>query len=231
MVHFVWDSVLTNLKTLCLPYLDLKLTFVPIFSRKFDFKLLKLFLFLSTFYWRIQYRKVYKLQVYSLKYHNGTMCNQDQDQERALPAPQRLCEPSVSTPTHQVTTVFISKAIDRFCLFFFENFLLLFFFLYFFSPQSPQVHSCIFFVVGPSSCGMWDAASAWVDEPCHVRTQGSNQRNTGPPAAECGNLTTRPRGQPLIIFKLYINSILEFIFFLCQTSFSIRSVVHPFCCM
>lgn len=85
MVHFVWDSVLTNLKTLCLPYLDLKLTFVPIFSRKFDFKLLKLFLFLSTFYWRIQYRKVYKLQVYSLKYHNGTMCNQDQDRSGGKP--------------------------------------------------------------------------------------------------------------------------------------------------
>ena len=29
-----------------------------------------------------------------------------------------------------------------------------------FSPQGPLVHSCIFFIVGPSSCGMWDAASA-----------------------------------------------------------------------
>ena len=28
-----------------------------------------------------------------------------------------------------------------------------------FSPQSPLVHSCIFLVVGLSSCGMWDAAS------------------------------------------------------------------------
>ena len=44
-----------------------------------------------------------------------------------------------------------------------------------FSPQSPPVHSCIFFVVGPSSCGMWDAASAWFDEQCHVRAQDSNQ--------------------------------------------------------
>src|SRR3712207_3496904 len=43
---------------------------------------------------------------------------------------------------------------------------------------------------------MWDAASAWLDERCHVRAQDSNQRNTGPPAAECANLTTRPRGQP-----------------------------------
>src|SRR3712207_7034367 len=49
--------------------------------------------------------------------------------------------------------------------------------------RSP-VHSCLFFVVGPSSCGMWDAASAWFGEQCHVRAQDSNQRNTGPPAAE-----------------------------------------------
>src|SRR3712207_7687772 len=60
----------------------------------------------------------------------------------------------------------------------------------------PILHSCIFFVVGPSSCSMWDAASAWFDEQCHVRAQDSNQRNTGPPAAERANLTTRPRGQP-----------------------------------
>uniref|UniRef100_A0A9L0SM36 Translation machinery-associated protein 16 n=1 Tax=Equus caballus TaxID=9796 RepID=A0A9L0SM36_HORSE len=66
---------------------------------------------------------------------------------------------------------------------------------------SPPVHSCIFFVVGPSSCGMWDAASEWYDERCHVRAQDSNQRNTGPPAAECMNLTTRPRGQhPQVLF-------------------------------
>ena len=39
------------------------------------------------------------------------------------------------------------------------------------SPQSPPVHSCIFFVVGPSSCSMWDAASAWFDEQCHVHVQ------------------------------------------------------------
>ena len=43
---------------------------------------------------------------------------------------------------------------------------------------------------------MWDAASAWSDEQCHVRAQDSNQRNTGPPAAERTNLTTRPQGQP-----------------------------------
>ena len=36
-------------------------------------------------------------------------------------------------------------------------------------------------VVGPSSCGMCDATSAWSDEQCHVRTQDLNQRNPGPP--------------------------------------------------
>uniref|UniRef100_A0A9L0JMK4 SS18 subunit of BAF chromatin remodeling complex n=1 Tax=Equus asinus TaxID=9793 RepID=A0A9L0JMK4_EQUAS len=54
-----------------------------------------------------------------------------------------------------------------------------------------------YIVVYSSSCGMWDAASVWSDEQCHVCTQDSNQRNTGPPAAERANLTTRPRGQPL----------------------------------
>ena len=34
-----------------------------------------------------------------------------------------------------------------------------------------MVHSCIFFVVGPSSCGMWDATSTWLDEQCHVHAQ------------------------------------------------------------
>ena len=68
-------------------------------------------------------------------------------------------------------------------------------FFSFFSPK-PPVHSCIFFVVGPYSCGMWDAASAWFDEQCHVHAQDSDQGNTGLPAAEHANLTTRPRCQP-----------------------------------
>ena len=59
--------------------------------------------------------------------------------------------------------------------------------------------------MSPSICGMWEAASAWPHEQCHVRVQDSNQRNTGPPAAELVNLTTRPRGQPrsspLVDFK------------------------------
>ena len=53
------------------------------------------------------------------------------------------------------------------------------FYLFPFSPQSPPVHSCIFLVVGPSSCGMWDATSVWPDERCHVRAQDPNQRNPG----------------------------------------------------
>ena len=61
--------------------------------------------------------------------------------------------------------------------------------------------------MGPSSCGMWDAASAWLDEQCHVRAQDSNQQNTGPPAVERKNLTTRPPGQPL--FPVIITSVME----------------------
>ena len=70
------------------------------------------------------------------------------------------------------------------------------FYFFPFSPQIPPLHSCIFFVVGPPSCGMWDAASAWFDEQCHVRAQDSNQWNTGLPEVERENLTARPRGQP-----------------------------------
>ena len=44
-------------------------------------------------------------------------------------------------------------------IFFFKDFI-----VFPFSPQSPLVHSCIFFVVGPSSCDMWDAAPVWLDE-------------------------------------------------------------------
>ena len=45
---------------------------------------------------------------------------------------------------------------------FFLNFFFLRFYLFTFSPQSSLVHSCVFLVVGPSSCGMWDATSAWL---------------------------------------------------------------------
>ena len=50
-------------------------------------------------------------------------------------------------------------------------------------------------MVGPTSCGMWDAASTWSDEQCHVRAQDPNPK---PWAAEEEhvNITTQPRGQP-----------------------------------
>ena len=47
-----------------------------------------------------------------------------------------------------------------FLFFFFKDFIFAFF------PQRHPVRSCIFLVVGPSSCGMWDTASAWLDERC-----------------------------------------------------------------
>ena len=58
-------------------------------------------------------------------------------------------------------------------------FLKILFFL--FLPKAPPVHSCIFLVVGPSSCGTWDAAPAWLDEQCHVGAQDGNRRNSGLP--------------------------------------------------
>src|SRR3712207_9146436 len=91
-----------------------------------------------------------------------------------------------------------------------------FFFLFFpFSPPRPPVHSCVFFVVGSSSCGIWDAASAWSDAQCPVRAPDSHRRNPGPPAVERANFTTRPRGQPLFCVFFYRFS---FFFFLPQAS-------------
>src|SRR3712207_7548579 len=58
-----------------------------------------------------------------------------------------------------------------------------------------------------SSCGMWDAASAWFDEQCHVHAQDLNQRNTGPPAAECANLTTLPWGQALEGYYCHVHQV------------------------
>ena len=59
------------------------------------------------------------------------------------------------------------------CFFFFFPFC-------FFSPNPPSTQLYIL-AVGPSGYGMWDAASVWPDEWCHVRTQDPNQRNPGPP--------------------------------------------------
>ena len=41
-------------------------------------------------------------------------------------------------------------------------------------PKAPQ-----YIVVGPCSCGVWDAATAWLGKQCHVHAQNSNQRNPG----------------------------------------------------
>ena len=113
--------------------------------------------------------------------------------------------------------MFSEKVSVSFFLFFFLRF---YFFPFF--PQSPPVHSCIFFVVGPSSCGMWDAASVWFDEQRHVHAQDSNQRNTGPPAAESANSTTGPWGQPLSSssFKLHLPSLTVFISPSCKPALS-----------
>ena len=82
--------------------------------------------------------------------------------------------------------------VDCLFTFFFKDF------IFPFSPRSPPVHSCVFLVVGPCSCGMWGAASAWLDERCCVCAQDSNRRNPGPlKRSERTNLTTWPRGQPL----------------------------------
>ena len=60
--------------------------------------------------------------------------------------------------------------------------------LIFFSPK-PPVHSCVFSVVIPSGCGMWDTASAWPDKRCHVHAQDAK--------AEQANLTARQRAGSL----------------------------------
>ena len=52
--------------------------------------------------------------------------------------------------------------------------------LFFLLPQTPG-RQCIFLVVGPSSCGMWDATSARPDERCHIRAQDPNWQDRGLP--------------------------------------------------
>ena len=87
----------------------------------------------------------------------------------------------------------------------------------------------MFLVVGPSSCGMWDATSAWFDEQCHVRAQDSNQQNTGLPAAEHTNLTTRPRGLPHE-YLLLIGEFNQFILIMITEIFGLISALS-FCYM
>ena len=54
-----------------------------------------------------------------------------------------------------------------------HSFFFLRFYFSFSPPKSPGTQLCIL-VVGPSSCGMWDAASACLDERCHLCGQDSN---------------------------------------------------------
>ena len=62
-------------------------------------------------------------------------------------------------------------------------------------PKEPSTQLYIP-VVGPSSCGMWDAASAWPDERCNVCAQDPNLWFPWDANAECTNLTTWPQRQP-----------------------------------
>ena len=61
-------------------------------------------------------------------------------------------------------------------------FLIFIYFLFFlFLPKAPQYIVVYLLVVDPFNYGMWDAASEWPAELCHVRAQDSNRRNPGPP--------------------------------------------------
>ena len=86
----------------------------------------------------------------------------------------------------------------------YHYFLKILFFL--FLPKVPPVHSCIFSVVSPSSCGMWNAASAWLDERCHVRAPDLNRWNPGPPERSKRNQPLGHGDGPLTIIN---NIILE----------------------
>ena len=70
-------------------------------------------------------------------------------------------------------------------------------FLLLFHPKAPS-YIVVYSSCSPTGSAMWDTASAWLDEQCHVHALDLNQRNSGPPAAERANLTTLPRGQPQV---------------------------------
>ena len=86
------------------------------------------------------------------------------------------------------------------------------FYFFLFLPKAPQyivVYSllCVLLVV---ACGTLPQRG--FNEQCHVCAQDSNQWNTGPPAAECANLTTRPRGQPHPLIGQFWFAFWSFIF-------------------
>ena len=80
--------------------------------------------------------------------------------------------------------------------FFFPTVANLFLFFCFFSPNPPSTQLYIL-VVGPSSCGTWDAFSAWLDERCHAGAQDPNWRNPGP--HELNHSATGPAPQQILI--------------------------------
>ena len=67
--------------------------------------------------------------------------------------------------------------------------------------------------MAPSSCGMWEAASAWLDERCHVWPRIRTSKPWGA-EVELENLTTQPQGGPSHqIFKytdMKVSSIMSF---------------------
>ena len=63
------------------------------------------------------------------------------------------------------------------------------FFFLLFLPLSPQ-YIVVYLVVGPSSCGISDAASAWPDVRCHVRPEDLNPMK--PWAAELNHSVVGP---------------------------------------
>ena len=73
------------------------------------------------------------------------------------------------------------------------------FFFFSLKPSSTQLYILI---VGPSGSAMWDAASAWPDEQCHVRDLGSELVKPWATEAERTNLRTRPRGRPPAQWRL-----------------------------
>lgn len=94
-----------------LPCLNLNPIFVQFLQGNLLLNYLKIF---KHFYWHIQHRKVYKLQVYGLNYHKVTTYNQHQDQDRTI---TRTQDASCLTP-HHVTTILTSKAIEEFLFIF-----------------------------------------------------------------------------------------------------------------
>ena len=55
-------------------------------------------------------------------------------------------------------------------------------------------------IIGPSGCGLWDAALAWLDERCHVGAQDPNRQNPGLPEWSPGTYPVSLRGRPRVQF-------------------------------